>query len=141
MKSTPSLSNHNRFSVLSVDSIEIDESVDEKVVHTLKNVPIGSTHKKARTFRPQWERKLPTRLVVNMLGSEETSRSLKLKITLETTDTGETKSVNALLDSGATGMFISRDYVKANRLTTRSLSTPIPVYNVDGTPNEAGSIT
>jgi hypothetical protein len=72
---------------------------------------------------------------------KETSRSLNLKVNLETTDTREVKSVDALLDSGATGMFINRDYVKANQLTTRTLSKSIPVYNVDGTPNEAGSIT
>ena len=63
------------------------------------------------------------------------SRSLTLKVELETTDTGETKSVKALVDSGATGHFIDRDYVKTNRLTTRTLSNPIPVRNVDGTPN------
>ena len=45
-----------------------------------------------------------------------------------------------VVDSGATGRFIDRNYVKANRLTTRTLSVPIPVRNVDGTPNEAGAI-
>ena len=72
---------------------------------------------------------------------EDKPSSLKLKVSIETTDTGEVKSLNSLVDSGATGNFIDRDYVKTNRLTTRSLSTPVPVYNVDGTPNEAGSIT
>jgi hypothetical protein len=43
--------------------------------------------------------------------------------------------MDALVDSGATGCFIDRDYVKANWLTTRTLSCPIPVWNVDGTPN------
>ena len=55
-------------------------------------------------------------------------------------DTAETKSVTALLDSGATGMFIDQVYVKKSGFTTRTLSNPIPVHNVDGTPNEAGSI-
>ena len=54
-------------------------------------------------------------------------------------DTGETKSIMALLDSRATGMFIDRECVKASGFT-RTLSNPIPVRNVDGTPNEAGSI-
>ena len=53
----------------------------------------------------------------------------------------ETKSMTALLDSGATGMFIDREYVKKNGFTTRALSNPILIRNVDGTPNEAGSIT
>ena len=57
-------------------------------------------------------------------------------------DTGETRSIEALVDSGATGRFIDWDYVKANWLTTQMLSTPIPVHNVDGTPNETtGYIT
>ena len=38
-------------------------------------------------------------------------------------------------------MFINREYVKKSGFTTRALSNPIPVRNVDSTPNEAGSIT
>ena len=33
------------------------------------------------------------------------------------------------------------DYVEWNRLTTQKLQHAIPVFNVDGSPNEAGSIT
>ena len=44
--------------------------------------------------------------------------------------------MTALVDSGATGRFIDRNYVKANRLITWTLSIPIPVRNVDGTTNE-----
>jgi len=51
------------------------------------------------------------------------------------------KSVNSFVDSGATGEFINCHYAKSNRLHTQKLSEPIPVYNVDGTLNEAGSIT
>ena len=46
-----------------------------------------------------------------------------------------------MVDTGATGDFIDRDFVATSNLTTRKLSRPIPVYNVDGTPNEAGSIS
>src|ERR1700723_288504 len=35
---------------------------------------------------------------------------------------------------------MDRKYVKANNLTTRRLEKPVPVYNVDGTLNSAGSI-
>ena len=38
-------------------------------------------------------------------------------------------------------MVIDWEYVKASGFTTRMLSNPIPVHNVDGTPNEARSIT
>jgi Retroviral aspartyl protease len=60
---------------------------------------------------------------------------------LQTTDTGEVFSTAALLDCGATDKFIHSDFVKRNRIATRLLSRPIPIYNVDGTLNEAGSIT
>jgi len=89
--------------------------------------------------RPKWERQLPSKLVIAL--AEDGSTSLKLKVELETTDTGEVKSVNSLVDSGATGEFIDHHYAKSNRLHTRKLSEPIPVYNVDRTLNEAGSIT
>ena len=68
-------------------------------------------------------------------------RSLQLNIELQTTDTRETRAVKALLDSGATGMFIDHAYIKANCLPTWTLSSPIPIHNVDGTLNEAGSMT
>ena len=132
---TPPLPNNNRFSVLSVDSTaEIDEPVEKNQVVQTSESPILDRHS-----RPSWEKHLPRRLIVAAL--EDNSRSLKLKVEVETTDTGEVKSIQSLVDSGATGLFIDRDYVKANRLTTRSLSAPIPVYNVDGTLNEAGSVT
>jgi len=55
-------------------------------------------------------------------------------------DTQEIMSIKALIDSGATGLFIDRDYVNRSRLRTRTLSKPVPVYNVGGTPNEVGAI-
>ena len=48
--------------------------------------------------------------------------------------------MTALLDSGATGLFIDSNFVAAEKLTTHLLTHPTPVYNVDGTLNEAGSI-
>ena len=45
------------------------------------------------------------------------------------------------MDCGATGSFTSQNYVEHNRLTTCKLGQLIPVYNVDSSPNESGSIT
>ena len=84
---------------------------------------------------PKWEQQLPSKLVIAL--AEDGSTFLKLKVELETTDTGEVKSLNSFMDSGATGEFINCHYAKSNRLHTRKLSEPIPVYNVDGTLNEA----
>jgi len=50
-------------------------------------------------------------------------------------------SVEALIDSGATGMFIDIEFVRSKNIRTHWLPRAIPVYNVDGTPNEAGHIT
>jgi len=49
-------------------------------------------------------------------------------------------SVKALLDSGATDNFIDRDFVQTKGINTQSISHPIPVYNVDGSPNKASQI-
>ena len=63
-----------------------------------------------------------------------------LPIHLKTTDTMEETSTEAMVNTGATGDFIDQDFVTRAKLPTRKLSQLIPVYNVDGTLNEAGSI-
>ena len=50
-------------------------------------------------------------------------------------------SVKALLDSGAMGNFIDRDFVQTKGINIQSISRPIPVYNVDSSPNKAGQIS
>jgi len=50
-------------------------------------------------------------------------------------------SVKALLDSGATGNFIDRDFIRMKGINTQSISHPIQVYNIDGSPNKAGQIS
>jgi len=67
--------------------------------------------------------------------------SIILPIEVSTTDTSKVHSVKALLDSGATGNFIDRDFVRTKGINTQSISRPIPVYNVDGSPNEVGQIS
>ncbi|KAG5731808.1 hypothetical protein E4T56_gene1532 [Termitomyces sp. T112] len=52
----------------------------------------------------------------------------------------QTCGVMALLDSGATGLFLDLKFVKCHGLTTQPLPKPILVYNIDGTPNKAGAI-
>ena len=52
----------------------------------------------------------------------------------------EELSTECMVDTGATGDFIDQDFVTNNKLLTCKLSKPIPVHNVDGTLNEAGSI-
>jgi len=89
--------------------------------------------------KPKWEKRLPKRLSINTLDARGTS--IILPIEVSTTDTSKVHSVKALLDSGATGNFIDRDFVQTKGINTRSISRPIPVYNVDGSPNETGQIS
>jgi len=56
-------------------------------------------------------------------------------------DISELHSVKALLDCGATESFIDRDFVHSKGMNTRTLSHNIPVFNIDGSPNEAGQIS
>ena len=56
-------------------------------------------------------------------------------------DTSEQNSVTCLVDSGATSEFIDRDYAKSRCFNLVKLRQSILVYNVDGTPNEASSIS
>jgi len=89
--------------------------------------------------RPQWERRLPKQPTIG--AAEIGPNSLYLKIEIESTQTQRKYGIRALVDSGATGLFIDREYVKSNQIPTRKLSVVIPVYNVDGTTNTAGSIS
>ncbi|THH01445.1 hypothetical protein EW145_g6909 [Phellinidium pouzarii] len=66
--------------------------------------------------------------------------SIVIHTTLQKPDTHERLEVEALIDSGATGLFIDKEFVKQNQLKTRSLGYTIPVFNVDGTKNVGGSI-
>jgi hypothetical protein len=67
--------------------------------------------------------------------------SLAVDVEIESTDTAVRRCTQALIDCGATGCFIDIEWAKLNNIPTRPLTNPIPVYNVDGTANEAGMIT
>jgi hypothetical protein len=71
-----------------------------------------------------------------VVASTLSDNSLHLKVEIVTTDTQKVKSVDALVDCKATGLFLDRDYVEWNK----TLSHAIPVYNVDSTLNEEGFI-
>ncbi len=68
-------------------------------------------------------------------------RSMNIQISLRSTTSLTTVSTSALLDSGATGMFISKEFVHKHQLPTTPLLSSVPVRNVDGTQNRDGPIT
>jgi hypothetical protein len=67
--------------------------------------------------------------------------SLAVDVEIESKDTAVKRRTQALIDCGATGCFIDIEWAKLNNVPTRPLTNPIPVYNVDGTANDAGAIT
>ena len=46
-----------------------------------------------------------------------------------------------MIDSGATNTFISKRFVRDNKILTRKLQNPVLLFNIDGTENRAGRIT
>jgi len=68
-------------------------------------------------------------------------REVWLNIRIEKIDTHEGVTVKALLDSGATGMFMDKRTVARHGFTLQKLERPIMVRNVDGTNNSGGAIT
>jgi len=49
--------------------------------------------------------------------------------------------IKALVDSGATDCFMSETFVQRMKLGKRPLQKPQRIWNIDNTPNQAGSIT
>src|SRR5882724_5341482 len=68
-------------------------------------------------------------------------RGTGIPLRLNTVDSNTPMSVEALIDSGATSMFIDIKFIRSKNIRTHRLPRAIPVYNIDGTPNEAGHIT
>lgn len=75
-----------------------------------------------------------------LLRSARIKKSTELDVQLESVDSHQPFDAKALLDSGATGLFIDDDFVKAKNLTRNRLPRSILVYNIDGTLNEHGSV-
>jgi hypothetical protein len=67
--------------------------------------------------------------------------SLVVEVEIESTDTVVKRRTQALIDCSAMGCFIDIEWAKLNNIPTHPLTNPIPVYNVDGTANDAGMIT
>src|SRR3981189_1326796 len=132
----PPLSSHNRYACLVVDQCEDATSVFDCV----KVVPQPSPPppKTERIRLANWERRLPKKLIIATTPSDN---SLNIDIEIEMTDTVMKRNTNALVDCSTTGLFVDAEYVRSNNISTHRLTTPIPVYNVDGTANEAEAIT
>jgi len=116
-------------------TIEDPNTIDSELVDASPLVPLVS----ALLCKPKWERRLHKLFLISALDMQGTS--LLLPVEIGTMNTSELHSVEALLDSGATGSLIDRDFVCSKGMNTWTLSHNIPVFNVDGSPNEAGQIS
>src|SRR6266436_796974 len=70
----------------------------------------------------------------------KSAHTLNMSVELQTTTSLHSISTSTLFDSGVTGMFVNRAFAQKHKLETCPLPNPVPVHNVDGTPNENGSI-
>ena len=130
MKDVPLLPNNNYFNVLAVE--EPNES-PSAVPDTSPETPIKPPRKL------KWERRLPEKLKIG--AAKVGPNTLYLRVEIESPETQRKQGVHALVDSGATGLFINWEYIKSNQIPTKKLSQPIPVYNVDRTTNTEGAIS
>ena len=67
-------------------------------------------------------------------------REVTVKIGLERIDTQEGITVEALLDSGATGLVMSSEFARKQGFKLKKLERPIQVRNVNGSFNKKRSI-
>src|SRR3981189_3538525 len=127
----PPLSSRNRYTLLVGDQCEDATSVFDcvKVVPQLSPPP----PKIAQIRLANWERRLPKRFVIAMTPSDN---SLNIDVEIETTDTAMEHNTSALVDCGTTGLFVDTEYVRLNNISTHRLTSPILIYNIDGTANE-----
>ena len=104
-KSTPQSLLVNRFAVLDIEEVNTDihEPIDAPPLSP------SAPNRTAQPRKPKWEKRLSKRLSVNTLDACGTL--IILPIEVSTTDTSEVHSVKALLDSGAMGNFIDRDFI------------------------------
>src|SRR5258706_1079242 len=72
--------------------------------------------------------------------SKNSPCSLNVQVELTSLTSLASISTSTLLDSRATGMFINWSFVQKHQLETTPLPQPVLIRNIDGSPNENGSV-
>src|SRR5260370_9765212 len=72
--------------------------------------------------------------------SKNSPRSLNIQVELTSLTSLASISMSMLLDSRATGMFINWSFMQKHQLETTLLPQPVLMHNIDGSPNENGSV-
>ena len=102
--------------------------------HERKAAPVNS--ERSHTDNPVRLPATPPAKTYILPKTSPCSLNLQVELTSLTSITTST-----LLDSGATGMFISQDFMRKHQLETTPLPQPVLLRNVEGSTNEHGSIT
>ena len=84
----------------------------------------------------------PSICIPSVLVARVLNKTISVPIFLcEFQKNNKTVDLEALLDSGAGGLFIDKTFTKRNNFTLHELPEPLNAYNVDGTLNKKGTIT
>src|ERR1700678_2205141 len=78
---------------------------------------------------------------VIMTDSRMRPMHISIPIVLKTIRGNETVETKVLLDTGAEGLFMDKNYAEEHDIVLQKLPNPITPSNVDGTLNDAGEIT
>ena len=98
MSRAPPLLSSNQFSILVIIEPKIDEDAQKP------NTPALPPTEPRKPHQPKWEKQIKCKLVICSL--ELDAKCIMLPIHLKTMDTMEETSMEAMVDTGATG----RDY-------------------------------
>ena len=82
----------------------------------------------------------PSLSITTCLFTREDRNAMYLPLKITSKKTVEIKTIEVLLDSGASGKFIDQNFAKNIKIKQQDLKKPIKVYNVDGTLNKQGTI-
>jgi len=124
-KEEPILVFSNRFEVLKVRVMQRGEGSGKKIVKDRKEI---LREEKVKRGVEKKEKK------------EKVLREVTVKIGLKQEEEEEGVVTKALLDSGATGLVISEEFVRRHKFKRMKLEKPVYVRNIDSTLNYVGPI-
>ena len=119
----------NRFEVLKVRIMQREEGSSKEVAKDRKKI--------LREERAKWEVEVRQ---IKVERKEKYLREVMVKIVLKQEEGEEGVVTEALLDSGATELVMSEEFVRRHKFKRTKLEKPVYVRNVDGTLNYAGPI-
>ena len=76
----------------------------------------------------------PSIYISNVLVADVVNKSISLPTLLEHKE--RTIETNALLDTGAGGIFINQNFTQSQGFVIQNLAKPLEAFNVDGTKNK-----